>query len=592
MQRFANISAYLFAPLSDLKSLRAALQDKCKAWGLKGTILLSTEGINLFVAGETDNVHALLETLRAIPGLAGLTPKLSESDHQPFNRMLIRIKKEIIAFGIEGIDPAQRPAPRISPRDLKAWLDEGREVLLLDTRNDYEIKLGTFRGAHAIGVKHFREFPAAVEALPPEWKDKPVVTFCTGGIRCEKAAPFLESRGYRNIFQLDGGILNYFSEVGSEHYDGDCFVFDQRVGVDPSLAESRFGQCFACLTPLTETELESPQYQVGVSCPYCFLSSEAQMHASIEKKHAAIAAISNPLPGSEPRENRRPFRVPAKWDGLTVLQCACAIVKHIGEDAWRAEFESRRVLTAEGHPADPNAIVKAGERYFHLYPSLAEPAVSAAIRILHEDEALLVIEKPAPLPVHAGGRYSRNTLQFFLNKAYAPQHPHPAHRLDANTTGLILVARTRHFAGLLQPQFSRGEVCKEYRALVHGHPLTDIFRCELPISETTADVGARQHDEKGLPSLTEFQVLSRNTDGTALLLARPLTGRTNQIRVHLWEMGFPIVGDQLYLPQRKLGTVQTGELTDRRLCLHSSHLEFTHPLTQQRVRFDSSVDFT
>ncbi len=591
MPNYLNLSSYRFTPLADLKPLRSRLQEKCKAWGLKGTILLSSEGINLFVAGEEVPVQALLSELRQIKGLEDLTPKISPSDHQPFNRMLIRIKKEIIAFGIDAINPARHTSARLPPKELKRWLDEGKDVILLDTRNDYEIKLGTFKNARPVGVKHFRDFPVAVGSLPEEWKNKPVVTFCTGGIRCEKAAPYLESQGFRDIFQLDGGILNYFAECGNAHYDGDCFVFDQRVGVDPTLHESRFGQCFACLTPLTETELESPLYQVGVSCPYCFESSEAQMRASLERRHAAIAEASSPLPGSEPRENRRPFRVPAKWEGLSVLDCVCAIVKHIGREAWQQEFASQRVLDSDGQPADPSRKVKAGERYFHLYPIQAEPPVNPGIRIVHEDEALLVLEKPAPLPVHAGGRFSRNTLQYFLNRAYAPQHPHPAHRLDANTTGLLLVARTRHFAGQLQPQFSRGEVEKEYLAKVHGHPPADQFVCELPISETTSDVGARQGDEQGLPARTEFEVVTRSDDGTALLRVRPLTGRTNQIRVHLWELGWPVVGDQLYLPGRRLGTVQTGDLGDSRLCLHSSVLGFTHPLTQKRVRFESSPDF-
>jgi UPF0176 protein len=591
MPVYLNISTYRFAPLRDLKPLRSRLQEKCKAWGLKGTILLSSEGINLFVAGEEGAVHALLAELRAIPGLEDLTPKISPSDHQPFNRMLIRIKKEIIAFGIDSIDPARHTSPRLPPKELKRWLDEGKEVILLDTRNDYEIKLGTFAKAQAIGVKHFRDFPAAVDALPPDWKTKPVVTFCTGGIRCEKAAPYLESQGFRDIFQLDGGILNYFAECGSAHYEGDCFVFDQRVGVDPSLHESRFGQCFACLTPLSETELQSPLYQVGVSCPYCFKSSEAQMQASLERRHATIAQAADPLPGAEPRENRRPFRVPAKWDGLSLLDCVCSIVKHIGQPGWQQEFANGRVVDGDGNPADPSRKVKAGERYFHLYPIQAEPPVNPAIHILYEDEALLVLEKPAPLPVHAGGRFSRNTLQYFLNRAYAPQHPHPAHRLDANTTGLLLVARTRHFAGQLQPQFSRGEIEKQYVVKVLGHPPEDRFVCDLPISETTSDVGARQGDEQGLSARTEFEVLERRTDGSTLLQARPITGRTNQIRVHLWELGWPVAGDQLYLPGRRLGAVQTGDVSDARLCLHSSVLEFTHPLTSKRVRFESSPDF-
>jgi UPF0176 protein len=237
---------------------------------LRGTILLSTEGINLFVAGTRKNLDRLLDTLRAVPGLEDLTLKESLSDEQPFNRMLVKIKKEIIAFGIEGIDPARRPSPKLSPRTLKAWLDEGRPVTLLDTRNDYEVRMGTFRGAVAARIDHFREFPAAAEKLPSVLKDQPIVMFCTGGIRCEKAGPFMEKIGYANVHQLDGGILKYFEECGGAHFEGECFVFDRRVGVDPSLRETNSVLCYNCQLPITEAEQKDPRYVPDVSCPQCF----------------------------------------------------------------------------------------------------------------------------------------------------------------------------------------------------------------------------------------------------------------------------------------------------------------------------------
>ncbi|MEP6937876.1 MAG: rhodanese-like domain-containing protein [Chthoniobacterales bacterium] len=183
--------------------------------------------------------------------------------------MLVKIKKEIIAFGVSGIDPARRPAPRLPPRQLKQWLDEGRSVTLLDTRNTYEVKLGTFRGARTLHLDHFRDFPDAATALPGNLKHEPVVTFCTGGIRCEKAAPLLEMAGFTKVFQLDGGILHYFEECGGEHYEGDCFVFDKRVAVDASLRETGAALCFVCQTPLTLTEQQDPRYVLSVSCPHC-----------------------------------------------------------------------------------------------------------------------------------------------------------------------------------------------------------------------------------------------------------------------------------------------------------------------------------
>ncbi len=269
MPTFTNIAAYKFAPLDDLPALRTSLLEQCSADAMRGTILLSPEGINLFVAAEYPAIERLLTRLRAIDGLAELTPKFSESDHQPFTRMLVRLKREIIAFGVPGIDPATHTAPRISPAELKRWLDEGRPVTLLDTRNTYETDLGTFRHARTLDIDHFRNFPQAAATLPESLKEKPLVTFCTGGIRCEKAAPFLETLGFKNVLQLDGGILKYFEDCGDAHYDGECFVFDKRVAVDATLRETGAALCFACQMPVTTAEQSDPRYVPSLSCPHC-----------------------------------------------------------------------------------------------------------------------------------------------------------------------------------------------------------------------------------------------------------------------------------------------------------------------------------
>lgn len=287
MPAFLNISAYLFAPLDDLPALRERLTSVCRDGGLKGTILLATEGINLFVAGERAPVISLLAAIRAVPGLEALSPKESESEEQPFNRMLVKIKREIIAFGIPGVDPARRPAPRLDARTLKQWLDEGRPVTLLDTRNDYEIRLGTFKGAVPAGIRHFRDFPQAVQRLPEDWKERPIVTFCTGGIRCEKAAPYLQQAGFKDVHQLEGGILKYFEECGGAHYEGECFVFDRRVGVDPELRETTTVQCFACQAPLTEAEQQDPRYVPDVRCPYCSPGADS-LHAQALHKDPQV----------------------------------------------------------------------------------------------------------------------------------------------------------------------------------------------------------------------------------------------------------------------------------------------------------------
>lgn len=274
MAAFINLSAYKFTPLDGLPELRERLRTLAQAEGLKGTILLSPEGINFFVAGTRPAITALLTALHAVPGLADVTPKESLSAEQPFNRMLVKIKKEIIAFGVPGIDPARRTSPKLAAKELKQWLDEGRPVTLLDTRNDYEVRLGTFRGAVPVGVDNFRDFPAAVAKLPAELKQRPIVMFCTGGIRCEKAGPFMESVGFAQVHQLDGGILKYFEECGGAHYDGECFVFDRRVGVDAALRETETVLCFNCQMPVTQAEQADPRYVYEKSCPACFAGKE------------------------------------------------------------------------------------------------------------------------------------------------------------------------------------------------------------------------------------------------------------------------------------------------------------------------------
>jgi RluA family pseudouridine synthase len=489
---------------------------------------------------------------------------------------------------VPGIEPARRPSPKLSPQQLKSWLDEGRPLTLLDTRNDYEVKLGTFENALAAGVDHFRDFPAAVSRLPEELKDQTIVMFCTGGIRCEKAGPYMESQGFRHVLQLDGGILKYFEECGGAHYRGECFVFDQRVGVDPALQETDAAQCFNCLSPLTAAEQRDARYVPGRSCPWCYRSDAEQAAQALQTRNAAIREATDPLPGSVPAQMFRPLHVPLQCDGLSALDTFCRVIGHLPASYWEEECHAGNLLDSRHQVLAATQIVRAGERLLHRLPCATEPAVNGGVTVLHEDEALIVLNKPAPLPMHPGGRYTRNTLQQILNTVYRPQKPKPAHRLDANTTGLVIVARTRQFAARLQGQFSEGRVGKTYLVRVQGHPETDQLRCDAPIGREAGPSGTREVDEvEGAVAVTQFTVRQRSPDGTTLLEARPLTGRTNQIRIHCAFLGFPVVGDAAYSSEnaRPRQTLDVGEPP---LCLHAWKIDFSHPLSGEAMSFTAT----
>lgn len=587
MARFTNVSTYCFAELGQLAQLRADLLEKCKEWNLKGTILLSREGINLFVAGEQGAIESLMDRLHQVPGLEGLTPKISYSDHQPFNRMLVRLKKEIISFGVEGVNPAHYTSAKLPPRQLKQWLDVGKPVTLLDTRNDYEVKLGTFKGAIDPDIKSFRAFPAAVRELPEELKDQPVVMFCTGGIRCEKAGPFMEMQGFKEIYQLEGGILKYFEECGGAHYDGDCFVFDQRVGVDPALSETPHAVCFHCQAPLGPEDQADPRYVVGKSCPHCHVSEPERIQQRVAERQARLDAVCNPLPGSIPQENRRPISIRQRHDKWRLIDVLGELFPHVAAEEWRQRCEAGRFVSYRDEVRGADHVVRAGERVLQIFPPEVEPDVSTGIRILHEDEAMVVLHKPAPLPMHPSGRFHRNTLQHLMGLVYdPPQVVRIVHRLDANTTGLVVMARTRHFAKLLQRQFIEGRVEKTYLVRVNGHPVEDSFVCEAPISDEVGRAGSRAIDEDGQSARTEFRILERCEDGTTLLEANPVTGRTNQIRIHLWHLRMPVVGDPTYLSGGAIAARQTLDIADEPMQLMAWKLAFEHPLKHERVEFE------
>jgi UPF0176 protein len=236
-----NISAYLFTPLSDTAALRESIRSQAAARQLKGTVLLADEGINLFLAGEPAPLRDFVDWLRADPRLASLAPKESWSRDVPFGKLLVKVKREIIRMDHPAIRPAAARAPSVDGPTLARWLDQGhddagRPVVLLDTRNAFEVEHGRFRGAIDWKIGRFSEFPRAVLQHRDQLAGKTVVSYCTGGIRCEKAALFMAEAGIDNVLQLDGGILKYFEDTGGRHFDGTCFVFDAREALAHSLA--------------------------------------------------------------------------------------------------------------------------------------------------------------------------------------------------------------------------------------------------------------------------------------------------------------------------------------------------------------------
>ena len=577
---FINISAYKFVDLDNLSARKEELLPLCKSLKLKGTILLSLEGINLFVAGDRKAIDKFVEFLRKKPEYLGLPIKESVSDHQPFSRMLVRLKKEIISMGIDQIRPAAKTSPKLPAQTLKTWLDEGKDVTLLDVRNDYEIEVGTFSNAIPIGIDHFRKFPDASKRLPSDLKNKPLVMFCTGGIRCEKAGPLMEKEGFNEIYQLDGGILRYFEDCGGEHYDGDCFVFDKRVAVDSSLKESGFEQCYACQAVLTLKDQDSKFYQPPHSCPSCYRTEEQRFTEMLEERNNLIALKTTPLPGSLAYNNIRPMNVPLRFDHFKAIDFLTGMHANLKREYWFAEFEQNRI-TYKQNKISAETIVRSGWRIEHHLPQTTEPAVNNQIKLLYEDDVIIAVDKPAPLPMHPCGRFNRNTLDYIMNLVYCDEQIRILHRLDANTTGVVVMAKKKSAAQFIHPQFSNHQVGKTYLARVNGHPKKDSFNCIAAISTEASVVGSRQVDNTGRDAETNFNVIQRFEDQTSLIECVPMTGRTNQIRVHLSHLGFPIIGDPTYNSNGQLS--QSLDVKAPPMCLHAYRVEFTHPATKEQL---------
>ncbi|MGZ3713503.1 MAG: oxygen-dependent tRNA uridine(34) hydroxylase TrhO [Bdellovibrionota bacterium] len=248
--RVLNVAFYHFFPLQDPNQVKLSLRTKLETTALKGTLILAPEGINGVWAGPESEVRAALDVLQAELGLQDLRWKESFSGSIPFEHLVFKVKAEIVTFRVPELSPPPDTAGRLNPKELAEWYSQGKDFIVLDTRNEFEFRLGRFAGAKSLEVNQFVKFASAAETLGEDWKSKPIVTYCTGGIRCEKAAPFLASLGFSDVYQLDGGILGYFEAMGGSHWEGECFVFDQRVAVDPALAPTGARLCSVCQGPI------------------------------------------------------------------------------------------------------------------------------------------------------------------------------------------------------------------------------------------------------------------------------------------------------------------------------------------------------
>jgi len=284
---------YRFARFDDPAAIRAHLYAAAEAAGIRGTLLVAGEGINGTIAGPPEAIDRMLATIRALPGCAGLQPKFAVADAMPFHRLKVRLKREIVTMGVADIDPLDEVGTYVAPADWNALIDDP-ETVVIDTRNDYEVAVGSFAGAVDPETASFRDFPAWVAANRDRLAGRRVAMFCTGGIRCEKATAYLKREGFEDVHHLDGGILRYLEDMPAEdsRWQGECFVFDERVAVGHGLAPGSHALCRACRMPVSAADRASPLYEEGVSCPRCHATRSEEQRAGYAERHrqAQLAA--------------------------------------------------------------------------------------------------------------------------------------------------------------------------------------------------------------------------------------------------------------------------------------------------------------
>ena len=266
---FLNIAGYKFEQIDSLDTLIPEFQKKCDELELKGSVYLSPKGINFSISGTEENIGKYINFMESDSRFLNIPLKRTFSETQPFRRMKVRLKKEIISLGRDDINPRELTGEYVTPQELLNMYENNDDVVVLDTRNEYETRVGLFENAVDLQLDTFRDFPKAIEQLPEEYKEKQIVMYCTGGIRCEKASAVMLKAGFTDVKQLEGGVLDYFKETGGKYWNGDCFVFDERVALDKDLNETEYIYCYICREPLSAEEKASPDFKINEYCPYC-----------------------------------------------------------------------------------------------------------------------------------------------------------------------------------------------------------------------------------------------------------------------------------------------------------------------------------
>jgi len=289
MAHYVVAALYKFADLPDFKEMILPLKILCDKHEVKGTLLLAQEGVNGTIAGSRGGIDAVVKYLRNDTRLEGLEYKESFATQQPFYRMKVRPKKEIVTLGIPGINPNKKVGKHVTPEVWNELISDP-DMVVLDTRNDYECEIGTFKGALNPNTETFRQFPDFVEKNLDPKKHKRVAMFCTGGIRCEKASSYMLEQGFEEVYHLQGGILKYLEKVKPEEslWNGECFVFDNRVAVKHGLEEGDFDQCYGCRLPISALDKESPKYVAGVTCPRCFDAASVKKIRRAAERHRQV----------------------------------------------------------------------------------------------------------------------------------------------------------------------------------------------------------------------------------------------------------------------------------------------------------------